>query len=325
MNLGNIRGTIYDRLGYYQNPDSAIVRRLDRMINDSHREIVTRKSMGRLRRAVLTFPSTSGNPLAVLPQAAVMVLAIADRSTNRILDEITLQDTRARDPGLKFTSSIPDAYTIINLSSAVAQDPAAALQLFVVSDNAADGAGISANIEGIVTGGYYRRARTALNGVTAVAMDTSTAWIHITKFYLSGQATGNVTLTDGGANTYAQIVPGRSRARYTQIHLSGVPASAGTYYADVELHIDDMANPSDEPYTPEDFDWLLIAGALRLEYLRRGGPAMQQWKVEEKRWTDGVKDCQSFVTRTSGVARGSRKTQFSHLGPFFPADKGFGG
>lgn len=321
MNLGDTRLALYDRLGFNSSPDSVVTRRLDRYINTSHKEIITKKSMGRLRRTVLPFTSNAGSPFAVLPQAAVQVLAIADRATNRILDEITLQDLRARDPGLNFASTIPDAYTIINMAASVALDPSSATQLFAVSTSAADGTGISAIVEGIITGGYYRRAMTAMNGVTPVALDSSTAWIHITKFYLSGQATGNVTLTQGnGGNELARVVPGRSRARYTQIHFSGTPAAAATYYADVELHIDDMVNPSDEPYIPEDYDWLLECGALRLEYLRRGSPAIMQYKAELGRWIDGVKELQAFVTRLSGVARGPRRSyQFSQLPWNYPA------
>lgn len=321
MNLGDIRLSLYDRLGYNASPDSTVTRRLDRYINTSHREIITKKQMGKLRRWVLTFSSTANSPYCVLPQAAVMVLAIADRATNRILDEISLQDLRARDPGLNFASSIPDSYVILNMASPVAKDPSVACQPFVVSTSASDGNGVSAIIEGTITGGYYRRAEIGMNGLTPVAIDSIATWEHFTKFYLSGKATGTVTLTQGsGGNELSRIVAGRSRARYTQLHLSGTPASAATYYADVELHIDDMINPSDEPYTPEDFDWLLECGAARLEYLRRGGVSMSQWKVENDRWRSGLMDCQAFVTRLTGVARGSSKrNQFSQLPWNFPA------
>lgn len=319
MNLGDLRLSIFDRLGYNASPDSQVIRRVDRYINTSHREIVTRKQMGKLRRWVLPFNSVANSPFAVLPQSAVMILAIADRTTNRILDEISLQDLRARDPGLKFSSTIPDSYVVLNMASSIAADPAAATQLFVQSDSAADGSGLMANVEGTITGGYFRRAQVSMNGLTPAAVDSSTAWIHVSKFYLTGKCTGNVTLTDG-VNELARIAPGRTRGRYTTIHLSGTPAAVYTYYADVELHIEDMINPSDEPYTPEDYDWLLECGALRLEYQRRGGAALPQWKVEQARWEQGVRDLQSFVTRLTGVARGgTRKVGFSQLGWAFPA------
>lgn len=319
MNLGDLRLNIFDTLGYYSSPDSTVTRRIDRYINTSHREILTRKQMGKLRRWVLPFSCVANSPFAVLPQAAVMILAIADRTTNRILDEISLQDLRARDPGLQFSSTIPDAYVVLNMSSSIAADPAAATQLFVQSDSAADGAGLMANIEGTITGGYFRRAQVSMNGLTQAAVDANTAWIHISKFYLTGKCTGNVTLLDSGSVELARIAPGRTRGRYTTIHLSGTPAAIYTYYADVELHVEDMINPSDEPYTPEDYDWLLECGALRLEYQRRGTPAMAQWKVEQGRWEQGVRDLQSFVTRQTGVARGNRKTGFSQLGWAFKA------
>lgn len=321
MNLGDIRLAIYDRLGYNSNVDSPVTRRLDHYINTSHKEIVTRKQMGKLRRWVLPFTCTANSPYVVLPQSAAQVICIVDRVNNRPLDEISLQDLRIRDPGLTFAGSIPDSYVVLNTASSVAVDPSTASQLYAVSDSVSDGPGLSVLVEGMITGGYYRRASVGLNGLTPVALDNNSTWIHVTKFYLSGKSTGNVTLTQGsGGNELSRVSQGRSRARYTTLHLSGTPSTAITYYADVELHIEDLVNPSDEPYTPEDYDWLLECGALRLEYLRRGGSSLQQYAAENARWTMGVKDLQAWVTRQTGIARkDNKRSQFSQLPWNFPA------
>jgi hypothetical protein len=313
MTLSDIQSAVYDRLGYNATPGSEIVRRLNRYINDSHRAGLAGRQMGVLRRAVLTFSSVASSPFAVLPQAAVQVLAIADRTTNRILDEITLQDLRARDPGLNFASTIPDAYTIISYAAAVARDPSAATQLYAVSDDTRDGIGLSVYVEGTITGGAYRRASVTMNGTTPVALDSSTAWEHVTKFYTSGKGYGTITLTEGsGGTVLATIQPARNFSRYTQIHFSGTPVSAATYYADVELHIDDMIHPRDEPYFPEDFHYILEAGCLRKEYLKR--QRMDQYKVEQMIWDRGLADMRAWVTRRSGVARSSKRTrQFTQL------------
>src|SRR5437016_11975114 len=114
MVLSDIEGSLFDRLGFGANPDSSHTRRIRRFINLTHREILGMKGFGRLRRAVLPFNSVSNSPFAVLPQAAVAIIAIADRTSNRILDELTLQDLRRRDPGMKSGSAIPDGYVVIN-------------------------------------------------------------------------------------------------------------------------------------------------------------------------------------------------------------------
>jgi hypothetical protein len=308
MNLGQIELAVYDRMSFNSTPDSAVTRRFRQYINDSYREILGKRGFGGLRRAILPCASVAGSPLMVLPQSAVSIIVITDRLNNRTLEPISIQDLRFRDPGLNFTNAIPDAYTILNYSACVAADPTVADQLWVVSDAAADGSGLSANVEGTITGGYYRRASVAMNGLTAINISsTISTWLHVTKFYISGAASGNVTLhqTSGVGPELSRIVPGRSYPRYTLIHLSGTPAASQTYYADVMLHVEDMRNINDEPLMPEDFHWLLECGALKREYMRREKVA--QWKVEDANWRQGVADLGAFIRRRGGVSTGGQR------------------
>src|SRR5437870_2091245 len=110
MVLSEIEGSIYDRHGFGANPDSSHVRGIRRFINLTHREILTKKGFSRLRRAVLPFTSVSNSPFAVLPQAAVSIAAIADRTSSRILDELSLQDLRRSNPSMRSVGSIPYGY-----------------------------------------------------------------------------------------------------------------------------------------------------------------------------------------------------------------------
>lgn len=308
MNLGQIELNVYDRLSFNTTPDSAVVRRIRSYVNDTQREILGRRGFGKLRSAILQATSVAASPFMVLPQAATAIIVISDRLNNRTLEPISLQDLRYRDPGMTFTNAIPDAYTVIDYASCVAADPSAADSLYVISDSAMDGSGVAANVEGTITGGYYRRASVALNGVTGVNVSAAiSTWVHVTKFYISGAAAGNVTLrqTSGAGAELSRIAPGRSYPRYTLIHLSGTPASSQTYYCDVELHVETMMNINDEPLIPEDYHWLLECGALKREYMRR--EKMAQWKVEDSNWRIGMADMGIFLRRRAGVSTGGQR------------------
>lgn len=308
MNLGQIELAVYDRLNYNSTPDSAVTRRVRHYINDTHRKILGKKGYEILRSRTLPMTSVASSPLAVLPQAATAIRLIMDRANQRPLNPISLADVRAMDPGQSFTGSIPDSYCVLNYSSPIALDPSAAASLFIISDSAMDGSGTSVSIEGITSNGDYRRASTALNGLTAVNINSLiTTWTTILKFYLSASAAGNVTLhqTSGVGTELARITPGRSSARYTQIYLAGIPAASQTYYCDVEVHVADMVNVNDEPLIPEDYHWLFETGALKQDYLRREKSDL--WKIEQATWLDGMESLGAHIRRRGGVSKGGQR------------------
>lgn len=320
MNLAELQLSIFDTLGLGTAAGTEDRRRITRHLNTAHREMLTKKNIAKYRFATLPFTCVALSPYAVLPQAAVRILGITDRTNRRPLDEVSIGDIRQRNPGNDFTN-IPYGYTAVNPSAPVALDPSAAAELFVISTAAGDGTGISAFVEGTITDGYYRRAQIAMNGLTAVSLNTAiTTWVHITKFYVGGAATGTITLhqTSGVGTELARIQPGRSYARYTKIELVDIPSSAITYYADVELHVDDMISPFDEPLIPEDFHWVLEANALWKEYKKR-----EKWaaaKDERDRYFDGRAELQVYAAKPGNYginAHGAR--QFSQLGANYPA------
>jgi hypothetical protein len=318
MNLGDIELAVLDRLNFNTSPDSSIRRQVRSDINIGHREILGSKGFGVLRRAVLPATSVASSPYMVLPQAATAIITIIDRANNRILRPMSLQDVRYRDPGQTFTGSIPDGYAVLNYAAPVALDPSAAASLFAVSDSALDGSGTSVNVEGIVTGGVYRRASVVMNGVTAVNISsTISTWIHVLKFYVSSQAAGNISLheTSGVGTELGRIQTGRSYPRYTQVYLTGIPAAAQTYYCDVELHVEDMVNSTDEPLIPEDFHYLLISSALKRYYLKRRD--FDSLRAETATWAQGFGNLATFVRRRAGVAvSGQRNNQGYTPGQF---------
>lgn len=322
MNLATIQSQLYNKLNFKSSPDADVVARLLGFINESQRELLGMKGLDKLRRSILTFASVANSPFAVLPQAAVQVISVMDRTNNVVLSDISLQDLRFSDPGLVATTGYPYEYAILNLSSPVTRQPAAAGVLSIVSTSASDGATKTAYVEGIDSSGNYKTASIALNGVTPVAPAGST-WLSITKFYISltaGGATtaaGAVTLSDASANVLGTIPIGYFHSRYSMLHLHPTPTGVVTYYADVVLHVEDMANGGDEPLIPEDFHYLLMAGAAQKEYDRR--EKTPQATKEMLRWQRGVSDLKLFVRRKSGVAIGDRRVRrFSQLGSNFP-------
>jgi hypothetical protein len=211
MNFADIQLAVFDRLNFGVSPDPAIRRQVQFDINVGHRQILGMKGFGVLRRTILPATSTAASPYMVLPQAATSIIAIVDRSNNRILKPVTLQDVRYRDPGQNFTGSIPDSYTVLNYAAPVALDPSAAASLFVISDSASDSSGTAVNVEGLTTGGLYRRASISLNGLTGVNISTAiTNWIHIIKFYASSLAAGNMIGIQGRPPLRCVVADSRS-------------------------------------------------------------------------------------------------------------------
>lgn len=324
MALQDLENQLYDIFGFDTAPQSAVTTRFRRFLNITQREILGEKGCERLRQALLTFSTVADSPFAVLPQAAVNLRTIQDRTNAWVLDPVSLQDLRAEDPGLQ-RSGNPDRYVVVNYASPVAKDPSGATgnELFVKSDSVSDGSTKTLYIEGITNGGNYRTASVALNGVTAASLGaTITTWIRVTKCYLAlttggtpTTAAGNVTLhQDSGAGTeLARITIGRSRARYTLLHMYPTPSASQTYYADVDLHIEDMSTLADESYVPEDFQWVLVAGAAEKEWRRRG--KIVEAGEEGKRYRAGKTAMRLFLRRTGGVAQGlNRRANHRQVG-----------
>ncbi len=323
MRLVDIESTVYEQLNYATNPDPIVINRIRRAINETHRNILGMRGFDRLRRALLTANSIANVPYMSLPEAAVKIHSIADRTRKLLLREVSQQDIRYSDPGLSAVTAYPYEYAIDNYAAPVSQDPPSASGVWVQSSSASDGSGTWAYVEGVTSNGAYRRGKVALNGVTATQVDSGiSTWIKITKFYLTAAPIGTVSLygDSGGTIPLAIIAPQNLTARYTRVELHPVPTGVVTYHVDVELHVNDMSIASDEPLVPEDFHWLLESGALLREYQKRQQVALVQ--LEERRFVKGISDMRSFVRQTSGATANSRRpTRFTTLqqtGVYYP-------
>lgn len=330
MDFYTIQNTIYDSLGITNttasgSPEANAITRIARYINLAYHQVHGKKGMRKLRRALLTFPTVANSPFVVLPQAAVRLLTISDRVNNIPYEELTMEEIRWRDPGLKSSSATPSAYAVIGMSSAVAADPSASGQCTAVSSSAAD-TGLTHIVYGefIKAGGYPAVDSINLNGVTPVNLGPADA-IAVQKFY-TGQsagavlgpsaAVGIITLKDGAGNVLSTIGPARTFARYSRLHLFPVPSTVITLYADVELHIENLVNQADEPILPEDFHDVLVSGALYREYKKRS--MITLYREEKAEFNQRVAEMRAWINKPSGaVLNNSRNRQFSQLGPWF--------
>lgn len=317
MLLSEMQSELYDHFGYGSSPASAVVTRLLRNLNIAYRELMTGRGMSHLRRAILTFDSVANQPYAVLPQAASRILTIQDRTNTRRLTKRTLEDLRYGDPGLSSSSSVPYEYVIENLSSPVARDPSNASELFVDSTSAGDTQ--STYFSGIITGGYERSVTATLTGTTAVTLSAAiTSWLFAKKWNLASVAVGTVTLhEDSGAGTELARIPiGKASARHSRLLLYPTPSAVVTYHADVELLVESLDNPFDEPILPVDYHWLVPCGAMMREYQKR--EKHTEYSIEKARWKEGSSALRSYVQRIAMPdQRQGEGQRFSQLGPWF--------
>ena len=324
MTLGTILADAYRRLRYQASPAADVTTRLTAFANDQHRALLSLPELTQLRDATLTFASSSGVATSVLPQAVARIKGIHERTNNRVLTEITLDELRKRDPGLT-SSGTPWAFARGGYVE-VAVQPSAATELFVDSTAAGDTGTVY--VEGIRTGGYPIAFSTTMTGTTEKSIGSAyTDIILVTKFYISAAAVGTVTLWQGTTGApptltteLARIPIGQTYARYQQIHWHPVPSAAVTYYADVTRAILDMANANDEPLLPPDFHDLIGLGIRRREFEYQGDERLLITAAEEK---ERIAALRYFVqsTGTGLLSRrgGTRQRRWSMLGPNYPA------
>lgn len=317
MTLSQIQTKIYDRLNMPGTADPTVVRRILGFINDRHKAILGKRGFERLRRRNLTFSSTANYPYAALPQAIDQILNIVDRTNSRPLELMTPEDLRYRDPAQTASGSNPYGYVPFSLNNPVARDPDNASTIFVKSDAAGD---ITQKlyIEGVLATGGISGSNVTLTGTTAVALTGS--FVSITKCYLDGACTGNITVTEdsGAGNQLAYIPIGKTSAKYAVVQLWPTPTAISPFYADCIVSISDLANPNEEPLFPDLFHEILVYGACADEYAKRekyDGVKFYEAKVKEI-----DKDLLSYVRKDGGINTNmSRQRQFSHLGANFPA------
>jgi hypothetical protein len=305
----------YRRMGFDASPASAVITRFKAYANETHRTILSDPDLTKLRDlpAPMTFASVDGIAEYGLTPAVIRIASITERTNDRRLVPMTLDELRALDPALTATGD-PEAYIRLG-NAAVALQPSNASELFLKSTSASDTQ--VAYVEGFTTGGYPRADSVTLTGTTAVSLDaTITTWERITKVYLASNAAGVVTLhEDSGSGTeLARIGIGQKATRYQAIQLYPTPSQAITYYVDGQFAITDLVQDTDTPLLPDDFHDLIGLGIRVKEYE----------KTDDARITRAERDFAArknalryWVISSGDSARGAG-LGYSTLGPWYP-------
>jgi hypothetical protein len=192
MTLSDLLLEMYRRTGYKSAPASEITTRFTAFLNTTHRQILTKPGLQRLRDDTLSFPSVANQAIYALPPSVAKIEHIADRANNRHVDEKPLTWLRSVDAGLTSVGGPSDVYVPRGYQP-VATQPSSASTLYVKSNSGSD-TGL-AYLEGFRTGGIPFAASVTMTGITAASFGVTDV-IEVTKFYLATAAVGAVTLTD---------------------------------------------------------------------------------------------------------------------------------
>lgn len=321
MTLGDLLGRLYERLSYQSTPAAAVTTRLTNLLNDAQRRILRTPGLERLRPTTtgLTFASVAAQTIYGLPPVLASVRTITDRTNNRLLTSLSLDELRGTDPGLT-ASGTPSAYVFFGFKP-YAQPPVST-GLWAVSSSAADTGGPKVQINGIRSGGIVTGdVEASLTGITRVAIGSFTDYVDLQSIALSAACAGVVSIYDAASNgnLIAQIQIGKLTAEYLSIQLYPTPATAITYYVDGVEKSPDMDDSYDSPVLPEDFHEMLVPAALCIEYEKNDDPRLQLAQMLYQRDLSQLKYWVASQGETHVFGR-APSARFSRLGSWTPAD-----
>jgi hypothetical protein len=317
MTFADILADSYRRLGFAASPATDVITRFKAFANETHRSILSDPDLTHLRDGSMTFASVADREEYGLTPAAIRISSITERTNQRRLVELALDDLRSLDPALTATG---DPYAYIRLGNmAVALQPSAACELFLKSTAAGDTQ--VAYVEGFTTGGFPRADSVTLTGVTAVSLDVGiTTWERVTKVYLASNAAGVVTLheTSGSGTELARIGIGQKATRYQGIQLYPTPSQAITYYVDGQFAITDLVQDTDTPLLPDDFHDLIGLGIRVKEYEKTDD--LKRLQIARQEYNSRRNALRYWVISSGDSSRssGARGLGFSTLGAWYP-------
>jgi hypothetical protein len=323
MTFAEILSSVYADCNYATSPATVVVTRIKQYVNDSVRLVLSEPGMARLQDsdAPFTVASVALQARYTLPESVAQIRGISERTNDRSLRQIDMPMYRRRNPDPASNSGVPTAYVPFG-RTAVAVQPASALEIFVKSTAAGDTTQ-TAFVEGIITGGYQRTASVLLTGATAVSLSALiTSWIEVTDFYLSAVPVGTVTLhsSSGIGPELARITIGATRPRYYGFYLDPTPSAAVDYLVDYRRQTVDLVQNTDEPPTPLDFHPMHAAYARMREYEKTQDDRYETAMAEWQRWLSRLKYAVNENADHLPVAGRPRPYGFSRLGGMYPND-----
>lgn len=305
---------VFRRCGYADAPATAVSTRIKAFLNESYHRLLGLPGMEYLRQSQTTFDSVASTPQYSLPQDLARIIGIRDADNDLVLRGEPWSWYIRNEPDPTSTTGTPEVWCPVG-TYAVAAQPSDASKIYV--DSTAAGDTNSCYVEGVRTGGGRFAATITMNGVTAVQAGSYTDIIAIDKFYLSAAAVGDVTLHSDaeGGTELAKIPIGNTYARYFRVALWPCPDDAYTYTVDYHRQVRDMVNANDEALVPDDFAWVLAAGARMMEYEKLDD---RRYPAAKADFEKGVRDLKWFVAQQAD-GQSARTPQWSSLGPWYPA------
>lgn len=312
MTLADLEADVFSRTNKNLSPDPVTKARIDRFLNQRMRRILTDVGIGNLREAVFTFASVVGQQMYALPQAIAKVHRIWDPVTRRRLSLVSLEIIRDI---LATANSIPSGWAPYGYTE-VAVQPSDASAIFAKSTAAGDTQTIYLDV--MLSTGERRTISQALTGVTALQVGSLSTITVIERIYVNTLAIGTITiLEDSGVGTeLARITLGKTAPRYQTILLDVPAASVVTYSMDASWQIEDMAQAGDVPPIPDDFHYVIAAGARMDEYEKTDDDRYLKAKAD---WDHGLVMLKWFLASQSTNSQSYQEP--SNLGAYFPAGR----
>lgn len=314
MIFATILADTYDRLHFPASPAAAVSARIKRLCNEAHRELLALPGMMKLREDLLSLSVAASVPRTALPQAIGRIRHITDRAHMWTLEEIPLNELRARNPG-RINQGSPMAFAVAGYQP-VALQPSDASELFIKSTSPSDTN--TAYLEGIRSNGSLVSLSITMTGVTAKSFGVTEAGIvEVTKLYLSAAAVGDVTLLEDSSSgtELAKIAIGRTFARYLTVEWDPIPSSAVTFYVDAIRNVPDLVADGDEPLLPEDFHYLVGLRARQKHYeIQDDAERALELRSE---YADGKAALRSWVLNDGGKLTSLRPLPRSMAAPSF--------
>ena len=261
--------TLARRLNKNTTLDTATQNRLLDYLNEVQRTLVSMPGAGRLRQMAYSFSSAASRATYFFP-GMQRLDRIVDTTNDRVLREITRDQYRALDPDPQ--TGTPECFVwdgIVPLTN----QPADASAIYVKSSAAGDTTQ-TAYLEALTSGGVLTTVSATLTGTTAVAF-SGTTYVQVTKFYLSAVGVGTITLhEDSGTGLQLASIPiGSTRPpQAAAVTLWRTPSATVTYVAEGQRQIADLAQATDAPLIPDDWQDLLVFGAMVREYEHMDDP-----------------------------------------------------
>jgi hypothetical protein len=313
---------LYEDLGFASSPPSAVTTRLGNALNEAHRAVLREPALSRLRDTAtpISFASEADRVMYGLPSQLMRVTVITERTNDRELSALSLQELREHDPGLTSTGT-PWAFVPLGYGP-ISRLPAAT-GIWAASASASDTTQ-TVQINGVRSGGLSTGDLTAtLTGTTRAAIGTVTDIVDLQVVSLSAVGVGVVSLYDASSsgNVIAEIPIGQTAPQYFRVQLYPTPDAAITYYVDGTYRIPTLDDAQDVPMLPDDFHDMLMDYARWREYERTSDT--ERAMLARSDWTTALSRLKHSVSAMAAdmpVMGRMNRPRYSRFGAWTPAE-----